>query len=346
MASKRNSQYWRERFVLQETLLLEDGQAFYDRLERQYSAAIQNVQADIDAWYRRFADNNQISYAEAKKLLTTRELEEFRWTVEEYIKRGKENAVDGQWMKRLENASARVHVSRLESLQLQMQQHVEVLFGNQLDGMDKTMRHILTEGYYHTAFEIQRGIGVGWGVQGFDPRRLDTIIRKPWAPDGSNFSEKVWGNRSTLVYHLETDFTRSLLRGDGPDKAIDALAKEMNRSKYAAGRLVMTESAYFASAGQKECFKELGVDYFEIVETLDSDTCEICQSLDGTVCKMSDYEPGVTAPPFHPWCRGCTCPYFKDDFGKRAARDHEGKVYYAPANMTYGAWLEKQGVAS
>ncbi|MBR2742546.1 MAG: hypothetical protein IKD89_03060 [Clostridia bacterium] len=60
---------------------------------------------------------------------------------------------------------------------------------------------------------------------------------------------------------------------------------------------------------------------------------------------MSEREVGVTAPPFHPWCRTTTAPYFEDDFdvpGERAARDAEGGTYYVPADMTYEQWKKKQ----
>jgi hypothetical protein len=63
--------------------------------------------------------------------------------------------------------------------------------------------------------------------------------------------------------------------------------------------------------------------------------------MDGVVQDMKDFEPGVTAPPFHPWCRTTTVPYFEDDFGERAARDADGNVYYVPSNMKYGEWKEK-----
>jgi|GEM_PF-3668977 len=56
---------------------------------------------------------------------------------------------------------------------------------------------------------------------------------------------------------------------------------------------------------------------------------------------MSEYEIGVTAPPFHPWCRGCTCPYFHDEFtadGERIARGEDGKQYYIPGDITYQEW--------
>lgn len=227
--SKKSPEYWKNRFFAQETYLLKEGQAYYTHVERQYQQAIQSIQRDVDAWYRRFADNNQISYAEAKRRLGSRELEEFRWSVEEYIRHGQENTLNGRWMKQLENASARVHVTRLESLQLQMQQQVEALFGNQLDGMDRAMGKILTEGYSHTAFELQRGFRIGVDVAGLDPQRLDILLRKPWSPDGENFSEKLWSNRTKLIGSLDTHLTQSLIRGESPDKVIRMLAEDMNR---------------------------------------------------------------------------------------------------------------------
>lgn len=103
----------------------------------------------------------------------------------------------------------------------------------------------------------------------------------------------------------------------------------------------MTESAYFASLSQRDCFNALGVERYQIVATLDERTSATCQELDGQVFSMKDYVPGSTAPPFHPWCRTVTCPYFTDmeGLGERAARDPEtGKTYYVPSDMTYKEW--------
>jgi hypothetical protein len=56
---------------------------------------------------------------------------------------------------------------------------------------------------------------------------------------------------------------------------------------------------------------------------------------------MKDFQAGVTAPPFHVWCRSCTCPWFEDDIeGERAARSEDGKTYYVPANMKYQDWKD------
>ncbi|HDF2473303.1 phage head morphogenesis protein, partial [Clostridioides difficile] len=142
----KHKDYWKKRFEQLEEAQNNKSIKYYLELEKQYKLAMNSIEKDILAWYNRFAKNEGISLLEAKKLLNKRELEEFKWSVEEYIKYGKENAINQKWMKELENASARVHITRLEALKLQIQQQVEVLYGNELDGIDKLMRHIYTSG--------------------------------------------------------------------------------------------------------------------------------------------------------------------------------------------------------
>lgn len=339
----KDSAYWKERFVQLEAAQNRKGAETYAEIERHYRQAQKEIDAKIDAWYRRFADNNGVSMAEARRMLTARELAELKWDVNEYIAHGKENAIDQRWMKELENASARFHISRLEALKLQTQQSLEVMFGNQLDSVDAAMKRIFLDGYYHTAYELQRGFGIGWDIAGLDQRQIEKVIMKPWAVDGKNFSERIWGNKEKLITEVHNELTRNIMLGQDPQKAIDVIAKKMDTSKYNAGRLVMTEEAYFSSAAQKDCFNDLDVEQYEIVATLDSFTSDICREMDGKVFSMKDFEPGVTAPPFHVWCRSTAIPHFDDDFGQpgeRAARGEDGKTYYVPADMTYQEWKE------
>jgi len=337
----KNSEYWKKRFEMLEAAQLQKGQAYYMELEKQFRLAISNVEKEISKWYIRFAVNNEISLTEAKRMLTTRELAEFRWDVKEYIKYGEENALNQQWMKELENASARVHVSRLEALKLQIQQQAEILFGNQIDELDSLLRNIYSEGYYHTAYEIQKGFNIGWDLQPINENQISAVISKPWTADGKTFSDRIWTNKQQLINSVHTQLTQSIIRGDSPDKAIKNIATQFNVSKNKAARLITTESAFFASASQRDAFNAMDVERFEIVATLDNRTSEICQELDGKVFPMSAFEIGVTAPPFHVYCRTVTCPYFEDDYSERIARGADGKVYYVPSNITYKQWFEK-----
>lgn len=342
----RTGDYWKSRFELIEQAGHRKAVECYAEIEKQYREAQKSVEQQIAAWYQRFAKNNEVSMQEARKLLADGELQELKWDVQEYIKKGQENAFTGEWVKELENASARYHISRLEALQLQLQQQIEVAFGNQLDSLDKSMREIYMDGYYHTTFEIQKGAGVGWDFATLDQKRVDKVIRSPWAPDGKNFSSRVWSNKEKLVRELNTTLTQGIILGKDPSKVISQMSERLRVSKAVAGRLVMTESAAFASAAQKDCFKELDVEKYQILATLDSRTSAICQEIDGKIFKMSEWEVGVTAPPFHVWCRTTTIPYFDDweEFGitpERAARGEDGKTYYVPADMTYEDWISK-----
>lgn len=338
----KHKDYWRKRFEQLEEAQNNKSVKYYLELEKQYKLAINSIEKDILAWYNRFAKNEGISLLEAKKLLNTRELEEFKWSVEEYIKYGKENAINQKWMKELENASARVHITRLEALKLQIQQQVEVLYGNELDGIDKLMRDIYTSGYYHTAFNVQQGVNVGWSLMSLDTNRINKIISKPWAIDGLNFSERIWGKyRPTLVNELHTKLTQSIIRGENPKDLVNDFAKRFNVSKSQAKNLIMTESAFFASASRKDCFSDLEVEKYEIIATLDLRTSNICRELDGKIFDMKDYQVGITAPPFHCRCRTTTAPWFEDEEGYRAARGEDGKTYYVPSSMKYNEWYEK-----
>ena len=338
----KNSEYWKKRFELLEQSQNQQGLQCYADIEKQYRQAQKQIESQISVWYQRFAKNNNVTLTEAKRMLNAKELAELKWDVNQYIQYGEENAINGTWVKQLENASARFHISRLEALKLQVQQSVEVMFGNQLDSIDSTMRQVYRSGYYHTAFEIQKGVGVGWDFTTLDDKQISKVINRPWAADGKNFSERVWGNRQKLVNELNQTLTQNIILGKDPQKAIDDIARKMKTSKSAAGRLVMTEEAFFNSAAQKDCFAELDVEQFEVVATLDSHTSDICREMDGKHFPMSQWEVGVTAPPFHVWCRSTTVPYFDDEFdsvGERAARDEEtGKTYYVPSDMTYKQW--------
>lgn len=341
---QRNNGYWSTRMAALENDRYQSSAAYYKDVQEQFRRASNSMQMDIERWYVRLAENNDISYAAAKRLLKKGELEEFKWDVQQYIKAGEENAIDRRWMKELENASARHHISYLEAMKLQTRQHAELLSTEFEGGMTDFLHKSYSDSYYHTVYEMAKGTGVGTNLTRLDSKRIDAVIQKPWAQDGANFSDRIWSNKQKLIQNLHTELSQNIIRGESPQKAIDSLAKTMNVSRAQAGRLIMTESAAIASAAQKDSLKELGVEQYEILATLDSKTSEICQSLDGQVFDMKDYEVGVTAPPFHPNCRSTTVPHFDEftDGEERAARDEvTGKTYYVPAGMKYGEWKKE-----
>lgn len=336
----KNQEYWKSRMIDLEASLHRPAELVVADLDRAYRSAERQIEADISRWYQRFANNNGgVSLADARKLLTSGELKEFKWTLEEYRKHAKEN-LDGRWQKELENASARWHISRLEALKYQLQNTVEVLYGNQLDSFDALLKQTYLNGYGQTAYTIQTGLGIGWDIAGLNDRAIKTVLYKPWALDGRNFSDRIWENKQALVGELHKQLTQNLMRGGNLNEVIQTIEKKFNTSTSNARRLVLTENAYAISVATGDSYRATGVERVTFIATLDERTSEICQSLDGTIIEMKDYQPGITVPPLHPYCRSTTAPYFADmaGLGERIARDEDGKNYFVPRDMTYHDW--------
>lgn len=297
--AKRSDEYWQKRFEILQEALLNKGDKYYAELIKQYEKASRSVQDKITLWYMRLADNNEVSLARAKQMLSNQELKEFKWTVEEYIRYGKENAINQQWIRELENASARVHISKLEAMQIEIQQQIETLARMQEIKVPELLQEIYTEGHYQSAYEIQKGFSTGWDIKKLDTSTVEKVISKPWTVDGKTFSDRIWNNKEQLIDTLNKELTQSIIRGDAPDKLIKTISDKFETSRKVAGRLVMTESAYFSSLSRLDSYKELGVKKYKIVATLDLKTSEIRRSLDGKPFDVSEYKVNVTAPPFH-----------------------------------------------
>ncbi len=335
----RNGAYWARRFEELASAQNIKGDEYVKTSEKLYRKAQKSIEDKINAWYGRFAKNNDISFAEAQKRLKTDELEEFKWTVEEYIEKARQSA-DGSYLKELENASARVHVNRLEFMNTQLEAAVRLLYNSNESGLKSLLGDIYEDTYYRSIFEVQKGYGVGASFSRLDTKLVEKVLSQPWAQDGSNFSSRVWSNKEELVNKLKTAFSQSLIRGESRDKIISRLSKDLEQDKKKTARLVHTETAALQNKAALDAYKELGVDKVKILGTLDSVTCSLCGSMDGMVLPRTQLEQGISEPPFHPNCRCTTVPYDEDwsYTGQRIAKDKDGKYYYVPETMTYEEW--------
>ncbi len=340
--AKKNNNYWQERFDQIEQAANNKSVRYASKLEKKYNVAASEIDAQINKWYNRIARNNEVTITEARRLLSASELKEFRWTVEEYIARGRENAVNQQWMKELENASAKFHINRLEAMKLEVRHQVEMAMANGQQDMFDMLGDVYKDTFYHSCYEIQKGVGVGFDVAKLDDNTVSNLLNKPWAADGTNFSQKLWGNKTKLINTLDQELSRMVLLGETPNKAIKNIKEAMNSSLHSAKRLILTEQAYFTSEAQKKTFNDLDVERFEVLSSMDMKVCPICAGKDKSVKPMKEFHIGITAPPFHPFCRCVTAPFFDDEFaaGTRIATGVDGETHYISNNISYKEWFE------
>ena len=71
-----NSSYWKERFKQLEAAQNRKGADTYLEIENQYRQAQKEIEGKINTWYQRFAINNNLSMAEARRMLRDQELAE------------------------------------------------------------------------------------------------------------------------------------------------------------------------------------------------------------------------------------------------------------------------------
>lgn len=343
-----NSDYWKRRIGMLEEARNADNTRLAERLQDELDYALKELDDKISGWYRRLADNNCVSMAQARKLLSAKELKEFYWTVDEYIEKGRENGIRHNWEKELENASARVHINKFEALKIELRGIAERLGISEENQLKEHLSAQYEDTYYHTAFELQDGFGVYQNTAKVNQKHLNTVLSKPWTVDNKTFSDRIWEDKDALISEVTRQLTRNILLGRPRDDSIRAIAKRFETSKSNAARLVHTESAYISAEAARDTYDYLDVDRFEVDAALDSKTCSICGEMDGKVFETKDYQPGLTANPFHPNCRCTTVPYIDDDIQReleektgRSMRNPETGKTEIVSRMTYKEWKAK-----
>lgn len=333
-----NTEYWKKRAEEIADLEFKKVEDYKLKMQLEYKDALKSLQRDIEIFYARFAQNNDISLLEAKKLLNSDQLEEFKMDLEEFRRMSKQANPD--WEKELVNVSLKTRISRLEALQIRIRNAIEQLYTDQQEEGTELLKDTYEDTYYRNIYNIQSGTSIGVDFARPDSTALDKVINEKWL--GSNYSDRLWKDKISLLTELQTNLAQAFIRGDSIDKTTKTVARRLGTDLNKTRTLINTESAYIAQKATFDGYKAIGVEQYQIIATLDLHTSKLCRSLDLKIFNLSDKEIGVTAPPFHPNCRTTTVAYWDGMmFGERLARDSEGKTYYVDRNMSYEDWYNK-----
>ncbi len=310
-------------------------------LVRAYRKAAEELQKEIFAWYEKYATAEGVTLADAKKALSTDELKKLKSDLATFEKLAKENGKHAH-DKVLTKMSAAVHVSRLESLQLQMRYILYELYKNVDDELTDTLKSFYADERERMAYETQLARGEFEQIATTDEKRIERVLKTPWATDGKDFSSRLWTNREQLVGTLQAEITRALITGDDSASVGKAIAKKLNASLYAASRVAQTEITRVTTESDKDTFAEMDVEEVEVIGTLDLKTCGTCGDMDSKHMTRDEAVVGITAPPFHPNCRCQLVPYdkdFPDEY--RLMRDPLTGKNKVIKNMSFNEWKEK-----
>ena len=326
-ADKLNGAYWRKRAIeLAEKQKREDDDLCL-RFHREYERILHELDKEISIFYARYAANESVSMADARRLLRDAELEDFRMSLDEF----RDKALAGGFDKELEEVYLRSRISRLQALQTQVELRMMELFSSQRDVLRDHLQERYTDTYYRTVYAVSQQADVASTFARIDPQTVEKILAVPWL--GSEFSSRIW--TQTL--------SRGLVRGDSLDRMTKEFAKRMGVSESRAATLIHTESAHTAAEATMRGYRETGVKEYRFLATLQLKTCSVCGALDQREFPLAELETGINYPPLHPRCRCTTVPVTGFRVGsKRAARNPAaGKTEYVEKGMTYEEWHKK-----
>lgn len=336
-ADKLNGAYWRKRAIeLVEKQKREDDDLCL-RFHREYERILHELDKEISIFYARYAENESVSMADARRLLRDAELEDFRMSLDEF----RAKALAGGFDKELEEVYLRSRISRLQALQTQVELRMMELFSSQRDVLRDHLQERYTDTYYRTVYAVSQQVDVASTFARIDPQTVEKILATPWA--GSEFSSRIWADKDKLTRELMQTLSRGFVRGDSLDRMTKEFAKRMGVSESRAAVLIHTESVHMAAEAAEQGYRETGIRSYRFEAALDLKTCTVCGALDQREFPLAERETGINYPPLHPRCRCTTVPVTEFQIGsKRAARNPAtGKTEYVEKKLTYEEWRKK-----
>ncbi len=343
--SRKPKGYWEKRST--ELLKnIEDNTLFtINNLIEAYNKATNNINNEIKKIYNKYISENKLTKKEAMTLLSQQETNEF---YKEIL--GKINIIDDEDIKTklLAKYNAPAYAYRISRYQaLQNNIDIELKKLAEIEKEITKVRYVdtITEGYYRTIFNIQKGLNSGFNFSQIDKKTIELMLNNKWN-NKSNYSDRIWNNSEKLSDYLRTSLLADTMTG----KSIQKMSRELNQAMeiglYNATRLVRTETNYFANQAEMLSYEECGIEEYQFIATLDHITCEHCAELDKRVFKVKEARPGKNCPPIHPNDRCTTIAYLGEDNEdvQRIARDPKtGKNYYIDSNMSYEEWQKQYG---
>ncbi len=289
--------YWRDRELEWKKKRLKDEQEYADEIQEIYANMMDSVEKEIESFFSRYANKENITMAEAKKRVSNIEIEAYKRKAKKYVKE-KNFSDEANEQMRLYNLAMKVN--RLELLKANI--GLELVAGH--DEL-KSYTGDKLEGSYLE--EIKRNASILGDTVIDNAKMAKTVADSSFK--NATFSERIWLNQDQLKNSLSSVLSNALIQGKNPREFIPLIRKKFDVSRCNAERLLRTEIARVQTQAQAESYEANGIDEYEYIACSLKDVCPLCKEMDGKTFKLKDMEIGENAPPMHPNCHCSTAPY-------------------------------------
>lgn len=320
----KQNEYWRAREEEALRLRLKDEAEYQRRIDEIYADMLESCQSEIDRFYRKYAEEESISLAEAKKRVSRLDIEAYERKAARYVEE-KNFSKEANAEMRLYNATMKIN--RLEMLKANI--GLELISGH--DDLEKFMNDILQG---RTEDELKRQAGILGDTIRDNAKAAHSIVNASF--QNATFSERIWMYQDALKADLSKLLHSGLIQGKNPRVLARELESKFGASKYNAERLMRTELARVQTDAQKKSFQRM--DFDEYTFHANSNCCDACQALNGKHFKVKDMMPGENAAPIHPSCR-CSCSAYED------SDEYEAWLDYLSKGGTTEEWKKRKDLS-
>lgn len=274
-------------------------------LQKIYAEGSAEMQKELFAFVSKYADDGFMSYQEALQRLRGVDLSDYQANAEKYRKQAEK---DPELLRRLNEQYAASKVTRMDALNLEMTYKLGVMQGV----IDKSIGN-----YFKSVAGYAYKKAMGGNSGAINTPALEELVRTPFY--GKNYSERIWGNTDNLASDLRDILKRGFIRGDDVRSMTGELAKKYNVARSRAQTLVRTDGTAIVNRSAIRRYQDAGLEYYRISVQMDNRTSETCKRIhaEDKRYKMDEFEPGVTAPPFHYNCRSAVIPDDEELLGEK-----------------------------
>lgn len=304
-------------------------------LAKYYQQALFSIEDDIAILYGKYAKDNNLTYAEASKMLASNEFKQWKMSMEDYL-----NAItdtkDNKLLLELNTLVMRKRISRLDKLYGDTLKNLYTLGSEAEKSITNFLSGVYKDNYYENIFDIGKSISIKKSAIEVDNKKVGKVLNSSWS--GKNYSQRIWKNTDNLAKLIKNEITNGVHRGVSIQKISSLIQERMNVGKYEATRLVRTEMNYVQNQASLDSIKEAEMKHFIFLATLDKKTSTVCRAHDRKVYPVDGATPGTNMPPLHPHCRSTIAGNLTDydtGRGKRTAKNKDGKRIIIPAAMNY-----------
>ena len=312
--------------LMDEILLLAD--KTQTQIEHLIDTSINNIEEAIKKIYFDYKHRYNLTDAEAITYLKR------KLTATDVI-----NLVSEGYLEQADVVSAINQINRLIILKRYIRKQTNTIKQYQQTHMERLLINTSALAYNKTIFNISKNIGFVIDFQKMPQKKINKLLHHNWLD--SNFYKRIQNNCGKLQDKVESVLTDGILRGKSIDYMAEELTKISHYGKKASEQLVRTEASHFNNQFELEAYKELDIEQYVFLATLDSKTSIACRDLDGKVFPLNKAEEGVNFPPMHPRCRSTTIMYYDQDTLtnlKRRAKTKNGKKIVLDKFVTYREW--------